>query len=111
MAHFGVSRFRLGYEESIPKTAQLATMAALDYDSNAATKNVFVVADLRGDYYYTVVCNMEGEYSRVFLVRNIEEGVKTLVGNGELVWMVTGGVVLDCSYIPFTPVLDTVSGA
>jgi hypothetical protein len=105
MSKYGVSRFRLSTEDAIPKTAQIASLAALDYDDSDATKPVFVVADFSGNYYYTVVCTISGEYSKIFLVNDIEKGVETLQ-RLDLMYTVTGGDVTDCSYIPFTAKLD-----
>jgi hypothetical protein len=98
MTTYGVTCFRLSYGDAIPKTAQPPSIIALDYDDNDATKPVFVAADLAGSFYYTVVCAIDGEYSKVFLVADIDAGVETLK-KPELVYTVTGGVVSDCSYI------------
>lgn len=51
MTKYGVSRFRLSTEDAIPKTAQVASLAALDYDNSDSTKPVMVVADLKGNFY------------------------------------------------------------
>jgi hypothetical protein len=103
MAKYGVSRFRLAYQDELPKTSQLAALASLDYDDADATKPVLVVTDVSGNYYFTVVCNIDGDYSQIFLVNgDIEAGIKKLESD-DLKWTVTGGIVSDCEYIPFTP--------
>lgn len=100
MAKYGVSRLRLSTEDLIPKTAQIASFVALDTDGAADTSSVLVVADLKGIFYYTVLCTIDMAYSKVFLVNDIDKGVKTLQRT-DLQFTVTGGVVNDCTYIPF----------
>lgn len=103
MAKYGVSRLRLSTEDAIPKTAQIASFVALDYDGSADTSPVLVVADLKGEFYYTVLCTIDDAYSKVFLVNDIDKGVQTLQRK-DLQWTVTGGVVNDCTYIPLMTV-------
>jgi hypothetical protein len=108
MAKYGVSRFRISSQDTIPKTAQAASLALLDYDGSDSTPSVFVVADLSGHYYYTVACTISGEYSKVFLVNDIDKGPVTLM-DPSLMYIITGGEVTDCSYVPFTTLADTAS--
>lgn len=102
MTTYGVSRFRLSDESAIPKTANAATMAPLDTGSGT----VFVVVDLVDGFYYPVACAIEGQYTKLFLVKDIDAGIKTLQ-DPSLMYTVTGGVVSSCSYIPLMAVSTT----
>lgn len=99
MTKFGVSRFRLSTQDAVPKTAEMVTLVPVDYSEGASPK-VYMALDSMGNSFFPVVCDVQGGASKVFLVADSEAGLETLKGNG-LRYIVTGGVVTDCYYLPF----------
>lgn len=99
MAAFGVSRFRISGSDAIPKTAEIITLVPFNYDDDDATPGVLMAADTAGNVFYTVACNIRGQVSKLFLANNPDEGVKTLERE-DLQFIVTGGVVSNCTYVP-----------
>ena len=100
MAAYNVSRIRLSDETAIPKTADIVSLAPVDYDDSSATPNVYAAIDTMGNVFVTITCDIEGEDSKVFLARDAEEGIKMLQEQ-KLRYTVTGGVVTDCYYLPW----------
>ncbi|EKG21794.1 hypothetical protein MPH_00713 [Macrophomina phaseolina MS6] len=100
MAALGVSRFRIGALEELPKGADMITLAPIDTDGSAETKGVVVALNSEGNAFYTVVCNV-GDAAKVFLVADPDAGAAALEREG-MQWIVTGGVATDCSAMAFT---------
>ena len=100
MAAFGVSRFRIADYESLPKTADFITLVPFNYDDDNTTPNVLMAVDTQENAYYTVICNLEGQNSKIFLVKDAQAGAARLMQE-DLKFIVTGGVVTDCTYLPF----------
>ena len=97
MAKYGVSRFRLSNETTIPKDAEIISLAPVDIRDDL---DVYAAVSLRGDVFMTVSCNIQGQFTKVFLVQDLESGVEKLKEE-KLRYTVTGGIVEDCFYLPF----------
>ena len=100
MAVFNVSRIRLSTQDAVPATSDIITLAPLDGDSENSAVSVYIAVDSKGAYFYPVTCNIEGQPSKVFIVADPVKGLETLLME-ELRYIVTGGVVQECFYIPF----------
>jgi len=100
MAAFNVSRIRLSTQDAVPVTSDIITLAPLDGDSENSAVSVYIAVDSKGDYFYPVTCNIEGQPSKVFIVADPVKGLETLLLE-ELRYIVTGGIVQECFYIPF----------
>lgn len=100
MAAFGVSRFRMSTIDSFPKTADIVTLAPLNADDSTATPGVYVAADTQNHIYYPVVCNLQGQSSKIFLAADPVAGLQTLMRE-DLRYILTGGIVQNCFYLAF----------
>lgn len=100
MRTLGVSRFRLVDGSNDPNTANLVALTPLNYDGLQNTPGVYIAESTTGDFFYTVVCNIQGQMSKVFLVTDLTTGVETLKRE-DLRYTVTGGVVDACYPIAF----------
>lgn len=100
MAKFGVSRFRMSTTDDFPKTADIVTLAPLNADDSTSTPGVYVAVDTKSQIFYPVVCNVQGQSSKLFLAMDPVGGLQTLMKE-ELRYILTGGVVENCSYIAF----------
>ncbi|KAK8116773.1 uncharacterized protein PG998_005054 [Apiospora kogelbergensis] len=102
MKAFGVSRFRLAGTEDWPRTANVIALAPVNYGELADTPGVYVAADTQGNFFYTIVCNIQGRPSKVFLVDDpSEKRLESLKTQKDLQWTVVGGVVEECFPIAF----------
>ncbi|KAF3009214.1 hypothetical protein E8E14_007660 [Neopestalotiopsis sp. 37M] len=99
MSKLSVSRIRLGAWGSIPKGAQLASFVPFN-DGNG--NEVLVVLDTSGNYFWPVVCALDGQLNKVFIAQDPEEGPETLMSNGDLRYILTGGDVTDCGPLALT---------
>ena len=102
MAAYNVSRLRLSPETAIPKTADMVGLAPVDTDGSGETASVYTALDTSGNVFITVVCDIEGQDSKMFLVKDPEQGV-AMLKEEKLRWTVTGGVVSDCYFLPWGP--------
>ena len=78
MAAYNVSRLRLSPKTAMPKTADLVAFAPVDTDGSGDTASVYAALDTLGNVFVTVVCDIEGQNSKLFLVRDAEQGVVML---------------------------------
>ena len=100
MAAYNVSRFRLSNETHIPLTADFVGLAPVNYDNDSTTPDVYVAMDTVGGVFFPVTCDIQGQESKAFLVRDIEAGV-TKLQDPSLRFTVTGGVVERCYFLPW----------
>ena len=100
MTKYGVSRLRLSGADAIPKDADFVALVPVDYDNNPGTPSVYAAIDTQGGIFFTMVVNISGQPSKVFLANDPVEGCKALE-NEKLRFTVTGGVVEDCWYLPW----------
>ncbi|KAI9760678.1 MAG: hypothetical protein M4579_001542 [Chaenotheca gracillima] len=99
LSKFGVSRFRISDEDSVPKTADVVTLVPIDSDGSASTGGVYVAVNSNGDLLFPVICNIEDQASKFFLVSDVTTGTERLT-QADLRYIVTGGIVSDCSFVP-----------
>jgi hypothetical protein len=101
MKALGVSRFGVADDEHWPNTADIVGLVPINYDDSTATPGVYVAADTKGEYYYTVLCNLQGQDSKILLVSDpSDEGLEALKRE-DLRWIVMGGIVEECFPIAF----------
>ena len=100
MSAYNVSRFRLSNETQIPKDADFVALVPVDYDGSSQTPDVYAAFDMSGNTFLTITCDIKGEFSKVFLAQDAEEGTKALM-NSRLRYTVTGGIVTSSYYLPF----------
>lgn len=101
MAKYGVSRFRLNDPTVIPKTAQIAALALFGDIGGKFPSSIFGVLDPSGAVSYPVVCQILGQVAKIFLVKDIDAGLQTLLRE-DLRHTITGGQVQKCDFIPLT---------
>ena len=106
MNAYNVSRFRLSNETQIPKDADFVALVPVDYNNSSRTPDVYAAFDTSGNVFLTITCDIEGEFSKVFLAQDVEEGIKALM-NPHLKYTVTGGIVTSCYYLPFVASLES----
>lgn len=97
MAVYNASRIRLSYEDQTPKTADVITLSAIDYDSSdSSNPSVYFAVDSKSNVYSLVLCDFSnGADSKVFVV-NGESGIESLTKNGNMRFTVTGAPVSAC---------------
>ncbi|KAL8669726.1 MAG: hypothetical protein Q9168_005695 [Polycauliona sp. 1 TL-2023] len=100
MITYNVSRLRLSDEAHIPLTAEFVGLAPVNYDEQSSTPDVYVAMDTNNGVFFPVTCDIQGEESKAFLVTDIAQGVARLKEEN-LRYTVTGGVVLDCYFLPW----------
>lgn len=66
-----------------------------DYDNDSSTPGFYAAIDTDNNAYYLAVCSIEDLDSKIFLVKDIDAGIKTLA-DPNLQSVVTGGVVGEC---------------
>ncbi|KAE8268097.1 hypothetical protein A4X09_0g4243 [Tilletia walkeri] len=104
MQKYGVSRFRLASLDQIPKTARMVTLVPINTGDAAG---VYVAADALGNIFYPITCSYtDSRPSKVFLAKDADRnkvngGPQTLISDA-MQTIVTGGVVKDCGYMPWT---------
>ncbi|KAF3928088.1 hypothetical protein AA313_de0202899 [Arthrobotrys entomopaga] len=86
---YGVSRFRLHPVDKLPNTAMVVGL----YEFQKG-KIVAVSKERPEEFLLPVVCRIEGQPSKVFLVKEFERGVDVLK---ELGGEIAGGKVVECS--------------
>ena len=97
-AAYGVSRIRSTNEDTIPGEADIIGLAPVDLGDG--TKPVYSAASTTGTSALTVVCDIQDQDSKVFLVNDLDAGIEKLKEE-KLRYTVTGGIVEDCYYAAF----------
>jgi hypothetical protein len=100
MDKYGVSRFRMNDYDHIPTTADFITLTPINDDGSDSTPGVYVAVDTSGDVFFTVVCLLQNQQAKIFLVKDLDAGVAALT-SGDLEYTVTGGVATYCSPMDF----------
>jgi hypothetical protein len=100
MKKFGVSRFRMSSDQVLPESSDIVTLAPLDYDGSTDTHGVYLAVSTTGDFFYPVVCNINDQVSKIFLVEDPVKGLERLK-NKDLRYIITGGVVSEFFYMAF----------
>ncbi|KAH6658700.1 hypothetical protein BKA67DRAFT_558781 [Truncatella angustata] len=100
MNAFGVSRLRLSSIDEIPKGADIITLLPVNYDESDSTPGIYMAVDTKGNYFYIMACDIEGDAAKIFIASDPDAGAAKLA-EADLRYIVTGGVVQDCSFMPF----------
>ncbi|KAG5954855.1 hypothetical protein E4U58_007435 [Claviceps cyperi] len=105
MSTLGVSRLRTSDVDMAPKTGVAVALVPLRDEEGAQKRKreqkegmeLYVAMDPSGEVFYPVVCDYvdRGSGSKVFLVRDMEEGLEVLKRE-DVVRSVTGGEVQKC---------------
>lgn len=69
-----------------------------DYTVDGATPGIYVALDTLGNPFYLVACSINGEESKIFLVKDIDAGLTSLL-KPEFQYSITGGVVEECDVL------------
>lgn len=103
MQKYGVSRLRMLDYHAIPKTSDMAVLIPVNDDQSEASPGIYVARPTQGDdIFYTMMCNFaDGRASKFFLAKDYKTAAATLKQE-KLRYTVTGGVVTDCQFVPFT---------
>jgi hypothetical protein len=108
MAAFNVSRFRMGSQYVIPKTSDVISLVPLDYEDG--TPPIYVAVDTKDNVFYTMVCSYADDTpAQIFLAADPEAGATKLADPG-LMYILTGGVVSECSYFAFVATTSGLDG-
>lgn len=67
----------------------------IDYDSDSSTPGLYAAVDTEDNAYYLAICDITDLDSKIFLVKDIDTGIQTLV-DPNLQSVITGGVVTSC---------------
>ncbi|KAL9036083.1 MAG: hypothetical protein Q9214_006293, partial [Letrouitia sp. 1 TL-2023] len=95
MTAYGVSRLRVATLDHMPNTARLLSLAPIDFDNDPGTPSMVVAVDTQGGSYYLVLCTFDGGADKMFVVRDVDQGVDVLQSE-EVRYTITGGVVKSC---------------
>lgn len=107
MERYGVSRLRFADEDKIPKDANYVGLIAVSIDekeedkgarNGTASQSAYTAFDSNGNIFLLATCNIQGQHSKMFLVKDAKHGAKMLKDE-MLRWTVTGGIVEDCYYL------------
>ncbi|EPS42366.1 hypothetical protein H072_3690 [Dactylellina haptotyla CBS 200.50] len=112
---FGVSRIRLHKQDLVPKTALYVTFVPLRVEG--LQQGILAVSTTDSKYYAPVICDLQGQDSKVFVVRfdtedYVNEGLAFLQSEAARNF-ITGGIVSTCYTVMLTdgngglPVRDT----
>jgi hypothetical protein len=94
MSATGVSRIRLGEWGSIPLTAQLLMLTP--FTSPDVDTSMLVAIDTSNNSFWMVVCALDQQLNKIFIVQDEDAGVTTLM-DPNLKFTITGGNVTGCA--------------
>jgi hypothetical protein len=100
MDKYSVSRFRMNNYDHIPTTADFITLTPINDEGPDSKPGVYVAVNTSGDVFFTVVCLLQNQHAKIFLVKDLDGGVAALT-SGDLEYTVTGGVAAYCPPIDF----------
>ena len=98
MAELGASRLRLGHFEKMPIGATLISLVPFAAEGNAHP--VLAAVDSLMRNYFPMVCALQGQLNKVFLVESITGG-SAILESQALMHTVVGGKAQNCTAIPF----------
>jgi hypothetical protein len=100
MNKYEVSRFRINDYDHIHTTTDFITLTPINDDGSDSTPGVYVAVDTSGNVFFTVVCLLQNQQAKIFLVKDLDAGVAALM-SGDLEYTVTSGVATYCSPMDF----------
>lgn len=92
------SRLRFSDEAHIPLTAEFVGLAPVNYDDDSSTPDVYVIMDTNDSVFFPIVCDIQGQECKAFLVTDIAQGIAKLQEEA-LRHTVSDGVVEDCYFL------------
>lgn len=108
----GVSRLRLHSPDDMPIPAWPVVWASVveedepeEFDEIPSDMPFMMIADLAGDVYFPVHCVYSSEevYGKIFVVKDVDAGIETLMSNAaDVLAKVTGDPVVECGYVAIT---------
>ncbi|KAB2571195.1 hypothetical protein DBV05_g10127 [Lasiodiplodia theobromae] len=114
MAAHGVSRLRFATQYRIPHGANFVALAGGAVDTNhdgdedtpTTPDGLMMAVDSLGNGFYPVACSLDGLANKVFLVKDLDDGVRKLEAE-EMRHIVTGGVTSGCAPLALFLVKDS----
>lgn len=114
MAAHGVSRLRFATQYRIPHGANFVALAGGAVDTNddgdedtpTTSGGLMMAVDSLGNGFYPVACSLDGVRNKVFLVKDLDDGVRKLESE-EMRHVVTGGVTSGCAPLALFLVKDS----
>ncbi|KAI1849170.1 hypothetical protein JX266_005131 [Neoarthrinium moseri] len=97
---YGVSRLRISPIDKMPKSSDCISLVPVNYDNSPSTPGVYVAVDTVGKLFWPIICNIAGQPSKIFVASDPVTGPAKLT-DPDLRYTVTGGVVQNCTFIPF----------
>jgi len=95
----GVSRLRLADETNFPVSGSLVGLVGI----KTGGSNLMAAVDTRGNIYYLASCNLQGQNTKVFVVKDPDAGL-AMLQTAVASWTVTGGVVVgNCTLAGINP--------
>ncbi len=75
-------------------------MVPINTDSSDLTPSILIPIDTSENPYYMVVCNIDDQASKIFLVNDYDSGINTLLQEN-MQYVITGGTVSACAPFSF----------
>jgi hypothetical protein len=92
-----------------PQNATAGILPSTNSTANTTTVPAnmpyMILSDLGGDIYFPIICVYDSEtvYPKLFLAKDGETGVATLMSNRpDILRTVTGSAIKQCGYVPLT---------
>ncbi len=110
VSSLGASRLRLASWDKLPVGSRLVNLAPVTPTSGPVTEPLLVAIDPAGDYLFPVMCAIENQLNKVFLVKDMSETALAALEAEDLKFVLTGGQASDCGPLALTAtVVETTS--
>lgn len=86
----------LSTASKVPKGAKLITLVELRDDQG---HKIIVAATTAGEYFYSMMCGMQGGLNKILLVRDVQSS-KRVLESSDAKYTVTGGRLEECVPVP-----------
>lgn len=91
----GASRLRLSAWDKLPVGSRLVNLAPITPE-DGSSEPVLVAIEPEGDYMFAVMCAIEGQLNKVFLVKDTSEAALKALEAEDLKFVLTGGQASQC---------------
>jgi len=102
VAGLGASRLRLASWDKLPVGSHLVNLAPVTPTSGPVTEPLLVAIDPAGDYLFPVMCAIENQLNKVFLVKDVSEAALAALEAEDLKFVLTGGQASQCGPLALT---------
>jgi hypothetical protein len=104
VSHVGASRLRLAAWEKLPVGSRLVSLAPIPLPSGGSVTEPLLVAidGATGDYLFPVMCAIEGQLDKVFLVKDVSDAALRALEAEDLKFVLTGGQASQCGPLALT---------